>query len=58
MSDPRCDRERYDDGAWLGEKPRTTDGSSALVSDPIDGLVLRSLSDLLMGAVEVDESDE
>lgn len=34
------------------------EGSSALVSDPMDGLALRSLSDPLRGAVDVEDSDE
>lgn len=53
--------ERNEDEIWFGEKPRTTlwqMETSALVSDPNLGAVLLSLSTLLIGAVEEDDSEE
>lgn len=54
-----CDR--YDDDMWLGEKPRTTlweERASTLVSDPTVRVALWSLSGLLKGAVDEDDSEE
>ncbi len=52
--------DRYDEDT-LSEKPRTTlwdEESSALVSDPAFSRALQSLSGLLRGAVDAEESEE
>lgn len=52
--------DRYDDDT-LSEKPRTTlweEESSALVSDSAFSRALQSLSGLLRGAVDAEESEE
>lgn len=56
----RCVFDRYDEDT-LSEKPRTTlweEESSALVSDPAFSRALQSLSGLLRGAVDAEESEE
>ena len=57
----RCVCERNDDEIWLGENPRTTLCeviSSALVSEPTVCIAPRSLSGLLRGLVDDEESEK
>jgi len=57
----RCVCDRNEDETRFGENPRTmlcALRSSALVSDPTVWVVLRSLSGLLRGAVDAEESED